>query len=129
MGEDAPHLYMIQGFTYIREIELQHEAGFHPTDVIKHATTNNAKIIGMDGKLGRVRAGYLADLILVDGNPLENLKYLYPTGVTDLEDGKVVTKGGVKWTILLGLRHQSGFCRLIVLCYFLARDIVEIYLQ
>ena len=57
--------------------------------------------------LGRVRAGYLADLILVDENPLENLKFLYPTGVLDLKDGKLISRGGVKWTIKDGIVYHA----------------------
>lgn len=53
----------------------------------------------MEEKLGRIKVGHLADLILVDGNPLENFKFLYPTGVMDLKDGEIINRGGVKWTI------------------------------
>jgi len=98
---------MMYGFSLIRELELHQEAGFHPIDVIQHATGNNARILGMEDKLGRVRTGYLADLILVDGNPLENLKFLYPTGVMDLKDGEVVYRGGVQWTIKDGFVYHS----------------------
>lgn len=106
-GEDAGFIYMMYGFTYIRELELLHEAGFHPIDVIMSATGNNAKILGHDDHLGRIKEGFSADLILVEGNPLENLKYLYPTGVTVVEDGKVKTKGGVKWTIKDGIVYDT----------------------
>jgi adenine deaminase len=99
VGEDAGYIYMMYGFSLIRELELHQEAGFHPIDVIKHATGNNAKIMGMEKEFGRIREGFLADIILVEGNPLENLKFLYPTGVMDLKDGNVVTRGGVKWTV------------------------------
>jgi len=54
-----------------------------------------------------VRQGYLADLILIDENPLANLKYLYPTGVLDIEDGKAVVRGGIKWTIKDGLVYET----------------------
>jgi predicted amidohydrolase YtcJ len=67
--------------------------------VIQHATGNNAKILGKENELGRVRSGYLADLILVEGNPLKNMKYLYPTGVIEMADGVLIKKGGVQWTI------------------------------
>jgi imidazolonepropionase-like amidohydrolase len=106
-GEDAGYIYMLYGFSLIRELELQQEAGFHPIDVIKNATGNNAKILGVDDKIGRIRAGYLADLILVDGNPLENMKFLYPTGVMDIVDDKIVNKGGVKWTIKDGYIYNA----------------------
>jgi imidazolonepropionase-like amidohydrolase len=48
--------------------------------------------------MGKVRAGYLADLIIVNGNPLEDLKLLYPTGVDQWRDGKLVRGGGIEWT-------------------------------
>lgn len=107
VGEDAGYIYMLYGFSLIREMELHQEAGFHTIDVIKHATGNNAKILGIEDKIGRIRAGFLADLILVDGNPLENMKFLYPTGVMDIEDGKIVQKGGIKWTIKDGFIYHA----------------------
>lgn len=107
VGEDAGYIYMLYGFSLIRELELQQEAGFHPIDVVMHATGNNARILGMDDKLGRIRQGYLADIILVDENPLENFKYLYPTGVQDLEEGKLIRRGGVKWTIKDGFVYHA----------------------
>lgn len=107
VGEDAGYIYMLYGFSLIRELELHHEAGFHPIDVIMHATGNNARLLGMEKELGRIRAGYLADLILVDGNPLENLKFLYPTKVIDWKDGKVIRRGGVQWTIKDGFIYDA----------------------
>jgi len=107
VGEDAGYIYMLYGFSLIRELELHQEAGFHPIDVIQHATGNNAKIMGLENKLGRVRAGFLADLILVDGNPLENFKFLYPTGVIDLKDGEIIHRGGIKWTIKDGFIYHT----------------------
>jgi hypothetical protein len=107
VGEDAGYIYMLYGFSLIRELELHQEAGFHPIDVIQYATGNNAKIMGLEDKLGRVRSGFLADLILVDGNPLENFKFLYPTGVLDLEDGKIINRGGIKWTIKDGFVYHT----------------------
>ena len=99
VGEDAGYIYMMYGFSLIRELELHREAGFHPIDVIQHATGNNARILGKEDVLGRVRAGYLADVILVEGNPLKNLKYLYPTGTVEMVEGELTRKGGVLWTI------------------------------
>lgn len=107
-GEDAGYIYMMYGFSLIRELELHQEAGFHPIDVIMHATGNNASILGLEDKLGRLRAGWLADLILVRGNPLKNLKVLYPTGTLDMnERGEVVKTGGVRWTIKDGYVYDA----------------------
>jgi imidazolonepropionase-like amidohydrolase len=107
VGEDAGYIYMLYGFSLIRELELHQEAGFHPIDVVQHATGNNARILGMERKLGRIRTGYLADLILVDENPLENFKFLYPTGVMDVKDGKLISRGGIKWTIKDGFVYHA----------------------
>jgi hypothetical protein len=92
-GEDAGYIYMLYGFSLIRELELHQEAGFHPIDVIMNATGDNARI--------------LADLILVDGNPLKNLKYLYPSGVLELKQEKLVRKGGTQWTIKDGFVYHA----------------------
>jgi hypothetical protein len=50
----------------------------------------------MEGQIGAVRAGYLADLIVVNGNPLENMKVLYPS------EG-----AGVEWTIKDGIPYHA----------------------
>ncbi len=52
-------------------------------------------------------SGYLADLLVVSGNPLENLKVLYPTGVDEIRDGKLVHTGGVEWTIKDGIPYYA----------------------
>ena len=91
----------------IRSMELHQEAGFHPIRIIQQATGNNAKILGQEEKLGRVRAGFTADLIVVNGNPLENLKVLYPTGTEEIRDGKQVHSGGVEWTIKDGIPYHA----------------------
>jgi cytosine/adenosine deaminase-related metal-dependent hydrolase len=106
-GEDAGFIYQMYGFGLIRELELHQEAGFHPLKVIQHATGNGAKILGEEKKIGRVRAGYDADLIVVNGNPLENFKVLYPTGVDIVQDGKIVHSGGVEWTIKNGIPYHG----------------------
>lgn len=107
VGEDAGYIYMLYGFSLVREMELHQEAGFHPIDVIQNATGNNAKILGMEDCLGRIRTRYLADMIIVDGNPLENLKCLYPTGVVDRKEEKLVRRGGVEWTIKDGIVYHG----------------------
>jgi imidazolonepropionase-like amidohydrolase len=62
-------------------------------------------------EIGRVRPGWLADLIIVNGNPLENLKVLYPSGTDSVRDGKIVQTGGVvdhpRWLHL----SRSDLCR------------------
>ena len=106
-GDDAGFIYQMYGFGLLRELELHQEAGFNTIKVIQHATGNNAKILGEENRLGRVKVGWLADLIVVNGNPLENLKVLYPTGVEEMKDGKAIRTGGVEWTIKDGIPYNG----------------------
>jgi imidazolonepropionase-like amidohydrolase len=71
-GDDAGFIYQMYGFGLIRELELHQEAGFSPIKVIQHATYNNARILGKESELGRVRQGYKAQLFVVNGNTLAN---------------------------------------------------------
>jgi len=121
-GDDAGFIYSIYGFGIVRELELHEEAGFHPLEVIEHATSNGAKLIGMEDRLGKVRTGFIADLLVVNGNPLENLRVLNPYG-TDvmLLNGNPVSNytpigpndrvravhgGGIEWTIKEGIPYH-----------------------
>ena len=106
LGEDAGFIYQMYGFGLIRGMELHQEAGFNPIKIIQQATSNGAKILGQDERLGRVRVGYAADLLVVNGNPLENLKVLYPTGITQVRDGRSARGGGIEWTIKDGIPYH-----------------------
>jgi imidazolonepropionase-like amidohydrolase len=69
-----------------REMELYVAAGLTPMQVIRIATSGAAQVMGMDREVGTVAAGKRADLILVEGNPLEHF--------ADLRKVKrVVTRG------------------------------------
>jgi hypothetical protein len=106
MGDDAGFIYQMYGFGLIRGMELHQEAGFNPIKIVQQATGNNARILGQEERLGRVRAGFAADLIVVNGNPLENLKLLYPTGAEEIRDGRIVHSGGIEWTIKDGIPYH-----------------------
>jgi imidazolonepropionase-like amidohydrolase len=103
VGEDAGFIYQIYGFGLIRELELQQEAGFQPIKVLQHATANNAKILKEESRLGRVRPGFLADLVVLNGNPLEDLKVFYPPRA----DAAAGSGGGVAWTIKDGIPYDA----------------------
>ncbi len=106
-GEDAGFIYEMFGFGYLRELELHEEAGFQPLEVIQHATHNGAKILGKEKELGRIKPGYLADLVVVNGNPLENLHILYPRGINPVLDQQLGDRGGIEWTIKDGIPYHA----------------------
>lgn len=104
VGSDAGYIYKVYGFGYIRELELLREAGFHPLEVIRSATLYGAQALGLESQIGSVEAGKLADFVVVEENPLKNLKVLYGTGAIQLnEDNEPVRVGGVKYTIKDGI--------------------------
>lgn len=105
-GDDAGFIYSLYGFGYLHELELMEEAGFHPLEVIKNATVNGAKLLGLEDRLGRVRQGYIADLIVVNGNPLENLHLLNPYGTGVNVKNQNVQGGGIEWTIKDGIPYH-----------------------
>lgn len=103
-GSDSGFIFQLYGFAYIRELELLREAGFHPLEVIRSATLYGAEALGLDKEIGSVEVGKLADLIIIDQNPLQNLSCLYGTGAIKLNDeNKVERVGGVKYTIKDGI--------------------------
>lgn len=107
-GSDNGFIYQTYGFGYIRELELLREAGFHPLEVIRSATLYGAQALGMDSAIGSVEVGKLADLAIIDANPLENLQYLYGTGAIYLNDkNEVIRKGGVQYTIKDGIVYDA----------------------
>jgi len=96
------------GIAYIRELELMQEAGLHPLDIVKVATTNAYQAIGVDTlrRLCGIRVGCAADLAIVNGNPLDNLKVMYGRGYGfygTMPRAQLSRQGGVRWTIKDGV--------------------------
>ena len=107
-GSDNGFIYQTYGFGYIRELELLREAGFHPLEVIRSATLYAAQALGIDKETGSVETGKLADIIIINANPLKNLQVLYGTGAIELtKENKVVRTGGVLYTIKDGIVYDA----------------------
>jgi len=103
-GSDSGFIFQLYGFAYIRELELLREAGFHPLEVIRAATLKGAEALGKADEIGTLEIGKKADMILLEENPLENLKGLYGTGAIKLNESNEVTRvGGVRYTIKDGI--------------------------
>ncbi len=101
-GSDSGNSYTLYGFSLVREMELLQHAGFHPLEVVRSATSEGARALGQS-ELGLLRPGYLADLIVVDGNPLANLQELYASGMPIWdEEGHMTRRGGIRYTVIDG---------------------------
>lgn len=113
VSDDASFIYNLWGFGYIEEMELLQEAGFHPLEVIRGATLHAAQAIfepkGKPIEFGVLRPGLLADIVITEENPVENLKVLYGTGFLRLNDdtGRLERVGGVKYTIKDGIVYNA----------------------
>jgi hypothetical protein len=113
-GSDSGFIYQTYGFGYILELEMLQEAGFHPLEVIQASTMNGAITLAepkqQAPQFGVVRSGLLADLVIVDQNPLQNFKVLYGTGAVRLNDktGRPERVGGVKYTIKDGIVYDAA---------------------
>ena len=64
----------VPGYSLHREMELYVKAGFTPMEAIQAATLVPARVMKMDSQLGTVETGKLADLILVEGDPLSSIQ-------------------------------------------------------
>jgi hypothetical protein len=112
-SDDAAYIYNTWGFGYVHELNLLQEAGFHPLEVIRGATKHAAEALfepsGRPIEFGVVKPGMLADMVIVEENPLQNLKALYGTGAIRVneETGDPERVGGVKWTIKDGIAYDA----------------------
>ena len=87
MGSDAVYSMFGQN---TRELGWFVKAGMTPEQALATATTTAADLLGMKDTLGRITPGYAADLVAVDGNPLQTIDVLF-TGVrVVMKDGKIV---------------------------------------
>ena len=72
----VPGTDSLEGFYLHRELELWVQAGIPASRVLQHATLGSARVLRLEQSLGAVEAGYSADLVLVDGNPLQDISAL-----------------------------------------------------
>lgn len=74
LGTDIPAAYAYTGFTVHDELALFVQAGFTPLEALQTATLNPAKFLGLEKSLGTIERGKVANLVLLDANPLDDIK-------------------------------------------------------
>ena len=101
VGTDEPvYTNLLPGFAYHRELLAMTYAGIPPAAVLKAATINAARALGIDNSVGSIEAGKLADLYVVSGNPLDDIKVA--------RDIKYVVKNGVAYDPAELLQSAEG---------------------
>lgn len=93
IGDDFGAVFTPHG-SYAKELAVYTEhAGIAPTEVLRWATVNGAALFGEPDRLGRIAAGRLADLVLVDGDPTTDIACLDGGVRTVMVDGRLVDLG------------------------------------
>jgi imidazolonepropionase-like amidohydrolase len=73
-GTDIGNPFLFPGFSLHDELELFVQAGLTPLEALKTATVNPAKYLGLSSSLGTIEKGKVADLVLLEANPLANIR-------------------------------------------------------
>ena len=92
--------YGLPGFSLLRELELYVDAGFTPLDAIRAATVVPAQVMGLTKDVGTIEAGKRADLLVLDGNPLQDIH--------EIRSGRWVVANGRMFD-MTALRRAVGF--------------------
>lgn len=75
VGTDAPNPFVVFGLSVHEELRMLVEAGLSPAEAVRAGTVSAAEVLNEAGKWGEIRTDARADLLLLRGNPLENVSY------------------------------------------------------
>ena len=90
-GTDTPNPYCFPGFSLHDELALLVEGGLSPMDALQTATRNPAQFLGREKDLGTVEKGKVADLVLLDADPLKDIKNTHKIASV-IVGGKLLTR-------------------------------------
>ena len=99
MGTDAGNIGALHGPVVFREMEIMTRAGLTPLQVLRSATVNGAKAMGMERELGAIEPGRLADLVILDADPLADVNNLSQVDRV-VKDGRVFSELQLRQSIL-----------------------------
>ncbi len=95
MGTDAPQQFSVPGFSLHRELVRMNEAGMTPFEIIQSGTTNVGRYFEKQDTFGQVAPGHRADLLLVQENPLEDVRRIAQLGGVMVR-GQWLTKADIE---------------------------------
>ena len=79
IGTDTPFPRLAPGFSLHDEMAHYVDAGIKPVEVLKSATSVNAKVLNLQSKVGQIKNGLNADFVVVRGNPLNDIRAIQET--------------------------------------------------
>jgi imidazolonepropionase-like amidohydrolase len=88
-GSGAVGLFGDRGRSLHDELALLVAAGLTPEEAIGAATLNSARLLGVDAKLGTVEENKLADLLILGGDPLEDIRAISQVQMV-IQDGRIM---------------------------------------
>jgi imidazolonepropionase-like amidohydrolase len=92
--------YLVPGFSLHENLELMvTEAGFSPAEALRTATINPARFLNMETASGSVQGGKLADLVLLDRNPLIDIRNTTSI-VAVIQNGRYLDRGALNALLL-----------------------------
>lgn len=107
VGSDAPAIpLVIPGFSVHEEMQLLTEQGLSNLYVLQAATINPAKVLRVEDRLGSVAEGKLADLVLLEGNPLEDIRNTQKIRAV-IADGRVLQRSDLD-ALFVKIRDDSA---------------------
>jgi imidazolonepropionase-like amidohydrolase len=114
LGTDTPFPNVIPGFSVHDELAMYVDAGLSPIDALRVATSTNARILGLDSRLGQIKPGMQADMLLVSGNPFAQ--------ISDIGNVEFVVRKGLPLD-LAELMKVSSKCHLHIVDDPITRDL------
>lgn len=91
MSSDSPQVFNVPGFSIHNEIYSMNQAGMTPYEILITGSVNVARYFEREGEFGQIKKGAVADFVLVEGNPLNDLSHLKKVNGV-MVSGKWLTK-------------------------------------
>ncbi len=101
-GSDTPALLAIPGFSLHDELAMFVDAGFTPMEALQTATINAARFLGIDDSVGTIQPGKIADLVILDGDPIADIHNTRKVN-SYVRNGSLVTRDSID-RMLAGVR-------------------------